>query len=94
MLAIDRAFSKFGQSVSSVVYWKFHFDTKLSKEEIVGRPDLFTNTIRDIFRDGATVIELAIANELKAQFNLPNRNYRDLEDVVNSIKVRSSTRKY
>ena len=90
LVAIDRAFSKFGQSVSSVVFWKFQFDTKLSKEEITLRPDLFTKTIRDIFRDGATVIELAIISELKKQYHLPNRNYKDLEDAVDSIKLRNS----
>jgi hypothetical protein len=87
---IDRAFSRFGQSVFSVVYWKFHFDTNLAKEEIMKRPDLFSNTIREIFRDGSVVIEQAIIEELKFGFNLPDRNYRDLEDVVDSIRLRGA----
>ncbi len=85
---LDRAFLKFGTSVFSVVYWKFHFNTKLSKEEIAERPDLFTDTIREIFRDGTPVIERAIIDEVKFVFNLPDRNYKDLEDVVDSIKLR------
>ncbi len=87
---IDRAFSRFGQSVFSVVYWKFHFDTNLAKEEIVKRPNLFSNTISEIFRDGSIVIERAIIEELKFGFRLPDRNYKDLEDVVDSIRLRSA----
>jgi hypothetical protein len=85
---IDKAFSRFGQSVFSVVYWKFQFDTNLAKEDIVKRPDLFCNTIREIFRDGSIVIERAIIEELKLGFNLPDRNYKNLEDVVGSISLR------
>jgi hypothetical protein len=87
--SVDRAFSRFGSTVSSVVYWKFHFDTKLDKGEIALRPDLFSTTIREIFRDGSSVVERAIIQELRSQFDLPNRNYKDLEDAVTSIKLRT-----
>ena len=87
--SIDKAFLKFGQSLPTVVYWKFHFDTKLERKGIQQCPDLFSKTLRDIFRDGSCIIEQAIIEELKIQFNLPNRNYKDLEDVVNSVRLRS-----
>jgi len=89
---LERAFSKFGQSVFTVVYWKFHFNTNLTKEDIVKRPDLFSGTIKEIFQEGSQVIERSIISELKYEFNLPDRNYKDLEDVVNSIRIRGSTR--
>jgi hypothetical protein len=85
--SIDEALSRFGQSVSSVVYWKFHFDTKLAKEDILRRPDLFGKTIRDIFKDGSFVLEQAIVNQLRMEFNLPTRNYKDLEDALNSVRL-------
>ena len=88
VLTVDRALSRFGQSVSSVLYWKFQFDTKLKKEDISTRPDLFSRTIKEIFKDGARIVELAIMDELKVEFRLPNRNYKDLEDLMNSIKLR------
>ena len=91
---IDRAFSRFGQSVSSVVYWKFQSDTKLDKDKIALRPDLFSNTIREIFRDGALVLERAIIKELKLKFNLPDRNYKDLEDAVNSIGLHRNPKEF
>ncbi len=86
---IDKAFSRFGPSVANVVYWKFSFTTKLGKNQIQQRPDLFSSTLREIFRDGAGVIEQAIINELISKYNLPNRNYKDLEDTVSSIKMRN-----
>jgi hypothetical protein len=88
LICIDRAFSKFGQSVATVVYWKFQLETKLKKEDLVERPDLFCNAIRDIFKDGSKTIEAAITEELKKQFRLPNRNYKELGDILASIRVR------
>lgn len=92
LCGIDKAFSRFGQSVSTIIYWKFHYDTKLSKEQIVQRPDLLSNTIREIFRDGSCVIEEAIICELKREFDLPDRRYKDLEDVIGSIQLMSAFR--
>ena len=85
LTCIDRAFSRYGQSVATVVYWKFQLDTKLKKEGLIERPDLFCNTIRGIFKGGSRIIEAAIAQELKIQFKLPNRNYVELEDVMASV---------
>jgi len=84
--SIEKAFSRFGSSVSTVVYWKFCYSTKLKKEDIASRPDLFSQAIREIFRDGSIVIERAIIRELRTQFSLPGRNYKDIEDVMNSIR--------
>ena len=90
--SIDKAFSRFGPSVSTVVYWKFSFTTKLTKEDIILRPDLFSQAIREIFKDGSIVIEQAIIRELMIQFNLPCRNYKDLEDAINSVRLRCGSR--
>jgi hypothetical protein len=60
----------------------------------VSHPDLFSNTIREIFRGGALVLERAIIDELKTKFNLPDRNYRDLEDVVNTISLSRNSKDF
>lgn len=75
----------------TVVYWKFHFETKLNKNDLTERPDLFSNAIRGIFRDGSRIIEDAILRELKTQFRLPNRNYANLEDVISSVRLRCNS---
>lgn len=87
--SIDLALSRFGQSVATVVYWKFQYDTKLRKEDVIVRPDLLTKTMNEIFKDGAFLIERAIISEIKTQFRLPNRNYKDLEDILTSVRLRN-----
>ncbi|MDA4111898.1 MAG: hypothetical protein OK439_05125 [Thaumarchaeota archaeon] len=86
---LDRGFSRFGQSVGNVVYWKFQFTTKLSKLEVTKRPDLFSLTIQEIFREGGKIVENALIQELKVKFQIADRNYAGLEDAMNSIKTRS-----
>ena len=88
LICIDRAFSKFGQSVGVVVYWKFQLETKLKKEDLIARPDLFCHAIRDIFKNGSKIIEATIAEELKNHFRLPNRNYEELGDLLASVSVK------
>jgi len=83
---IDRAFSKFGSSVSSVVYFHFEHSTKLSRRELVRRPDLFSKSLFDIFHDGSTVIEKAMVSELRTTFRLSNRNYKGLADALSELK--------
>ncbi len=88
LICIDRAFSKFGQAVAIVVYWKFSLETKLKKEDLIERPDLFCNAIRDIFKNGSRIIETTIIEELKNRFKLSNWNYTGLEDLIALIRVR------
>ena len=70
--------------MGKVIYWKFEFNTKLSRAEVARRPDLLSNTIREIFRDGSKVIEDAIILQLRSKFQLVDRKYVGLEDAINS----------
>ncbi len=88
---VDRGFSKFGKSVGEVVFWKFQFTTKLSRNEVARRPDLLSKSIREIFKDGAPVIEKAIIKELRIKFQMTDRNYVNLEDAVQSIQAKSNS---
>ena len=88
---IDLAFSKFGSSVSAVVYWNFEHSTKLSRRDILHRPDLFSKAIHDIFSDGSAIIEKAIVSELKATFHLSNRNYSGIVDALSDFKKMHSS---
>jgi len=83
---IELAFSKFGSSVSAVVYWNFEHSTKLSRLDILHRPDLFSKAIHDIFSDGSIMIEKAIVLELKTTFHLSNRNYSGIVDAFSDFK--------
>ena|ERR1700730_3020562 len=82
---IDRGFSSFGTSVGTVIYWKFEFTTKLSRTDVARRPDLLSKTIREIFKDGSSIIENAIILQLRKRFHLVERKYVNLEDAINSV---------
>jgi hypothetical protein len=87
---IDKGFATFGQAVASVVYWKFQFATKLTKADAARRPDLLSNAIREIFKDGAPVIEDAIILQLRNKFHIVDRRYNGLEDAISTIRLSHS----
>lgn len=90
---IDKGFSTFGKSVASVVYWKFQFSTKLTKADAARRPDLLSKAIREIFKDGSSVIEDAIILHLRNKFHLGDRKYNGLEDAINSVRLADSSQR-
>jgi len=83
---INRAFSKFGDSKSNLVLSKFETDYNLSRNDIFDHPELFSKTLRNIFRFGSSYIERAMISELAEQFSLADRNYKHFADVVAEIK--------
>jgi len=83
---VDRGFSKFGDSRVRLVYSKFETDYNLSKNDIFDHPELFSSTIRNIFRFGSPYVERDIISELRAEFSLPDRIYKGLPDAVSEIK--------
>lgn len=85
--SISRAFSKVGENKAHLAFAKFERDYDLSKSEIFDRPELFSNTLRNIFRFGSSYIEKEMISELCDEFRLPKRDYKSLADVVHEIKT-------
>jgi len=83
---IDHGFSKFGESRVRLVYSRFETDYNLSRNDIFDHPELFSSTIRNIFRFGSPYIERDIISELRTKFSLPDRLYKGLPDAVSEIK--------
>jgi hypothetical protein len=83
---INRGFSKLGDSKSNLVLSKFETDYNLSRNDIFDHPELFSKTLRNIFRFGSSYIEKAMISELIEQFSLEDRNYKQLADVVAEIR--------
>jgi hypothetical protein len=83
---VNRAFSKFGDHKTHAVFSKFETDYNLSRSDIFDHPELFSKTIRSIFRFGSAYVERAMVSELKTQFSLPEKDYKVLADVVAEIK--------
>jgi len=90
---IGRAFSKFGENGSQLVFSKFETDYGLTKSDIFYNPELFTKTLQNIFRFGSSYVEKGIISELKEEFSLPNRDYVHLQDVVGEIRKSDCMRK-
>ena len=61
-------------------------ESGLTKEDIVRKPDLFMKTVQQVFRFGSTFVEKAVIKELRNEFQLPNRHYSGLTDVILEIK--------
>jgi len=86
LLCIDRAFTKFDESRANSIFSKFETDYNLSRSDILSNPELFSKTLRSIFRFGFPYVERSIISELRDEFHLPERNYYGLTDAVREIR--------
>lgn len=89
---IDRGFARFGDSKSRLVFSRFEMDYNLSRQDIYGHPELFSASIRNIFRFGTPYVERAIISELRSTFSMPEREYRGFADAVSEIKKSRTTK--
>jgi hypothetical protein len=89
--SIDRGLAKFGESRARLVYSKFEVDYNLGRTDIFGHPELFSATIRNVFRFACPYVERSIVSELKGTFSLADREYKGLADAVQEIKASCST---
>jgi len=87
---VDRGFSKFGESRVQLVFSRFEIDHNLTRNDIFDNPELFSNTIRNIFRFGSPYVEKAIISEIRTEFPLPERDYKGLADAVSEIRKTGS----
>lgn len=87
---LDKSLDSFGRSVKSVIYFKFHEDHGLNREDIPKRPDLFINTIERMFGPGATVVKSHIENEIKQVIYPSNGKDQSDEATTNILRLISS----
>ncbi len=84
--SINRALHNFDESRARLVFSKFEIDHNLSKDDIFDNPELFSKTLRNIFRFGSSYVEKAMIAELREDFSLPEREYKGLADTVAEIR--------
>jgi hypothetical protein len=89
---VNRGLSKFDENRINSVFSRFESDYDVSRDEIFDNPDLFSKTLRSIFRFGSPSVERAIISELLTEFSLPARQYKDLADAVSEIAKVQATR--
>jgi hypothetical protein len=68
---IDEGLNVFGSSVKNVIYWRFQTIYNSGREDIIRKPDLFSECLRSFFGERAYNVEAAIvgsiASNLKVQ---------------------------
>jgi len=84
--SIERGFSRFDKNSSHLVFQKFEMDYNLTKDAIFRNPELFSKTIKNIFRFSSSYVEKDIIAQLKQTFPIPDRSYVSLTDTVSEIR--------
>jgi hypothetical protein len=84
--SIEKGFSRFDGNSSRLVFQKFEMDYNLLKEDVLQNPELFSKTIKNVFRFGSPYVERDIIVQLKQTFPIPERAYTDLTDIVREIR--------
>src|SRR5579872_3801168 len=70
--SVERGLQKFDSKLCPVVLSKFEVDYGLSKEDIIRSPDLFVQTLQQIFRFGSQYVEKEIVREIWKEFGVQN----------------------
>ena len=83
---LEQGLRRYDERLSWVVFSKFEKDYALSREDIIQKPELFSKTIRQIFRFGSTYVEKALVKELRNEVQLRDRDYSGLADAILEIK--------
>ena len=83
---IDKGLDVFGASVKTVVYWGFEHDYGMEKRDVVTKPELFCNHMRDIFGQGSEIVERRIGHELRKAFGLEDVDKYDLTLAIKMIR--------
>jgi len=83
---IEQGLRRYDERLSWVVFSKFEKDNALSREDIIQKPELFSKTIKQIFRFGSPYVERTLIKELRKEFQLRERDYSGLADVILEIK--------
>jgi hypothetical protein len=68
---ISKGFDIIGPNVKQVFYSEMMLTHKLSKNEILERPEEFTEAMSTFFKVGTTLVERAIGQEIVKNFGIP-----------------------
>ncbi len=84
---IDKGLSVLGESGRRALY--FHIESKfgVTKDDIPEKPQEFVSALRTLFGEGATILEVAIAREIRSNiFRLSDRGLIEVaEEAVNQL---------
>jgi hypothetical protein len=75
--SIDRGIDAFGPSVKSVLYYRFSSIYNSERKDILKKPQLFTESLRNFFGDRSFHVEESIVASIIDAFHLSEVNYAD-----------------
>ncbi len=82
---IDRGLLALGENTREAIYWHVRQDYGLSRDDFVARPAEFTKALVDWFgKGGERVLERAIVNEMKREFEIGGKA-ETYEEAVASV---------
>jgi hypothetical protein len=68
---IDAGLDVFGSSVKKVIYWRFHTIYNQDRKDILRKPELFSDCLREFFGERAFHVEASIVTAIYEQLH-PN----------------------
>jgi hypothetical protein len=74
---IDNGLDVFGSSVKDVIYWRFQKIYNHSRQDIVRKPELFSESLVAFFGERAFHVEQMVVGSLVNSFHLSNVQYSD-----------------
>jgi hypothetical protein len=77
LASIDKGIDAFGPSVKNVLYYRFTSIYNSKRQEILRKPELFTESLRTFFGERSFHVEDAIVASLIDTFHLTDVTYAD-----------------
>jgi hypothetical protein len=74
---IDQGIDTFGESVKTVVYWRFKTVYNSERKDVPRRPDLFSESLRAFFGERSFYVERSIVSVLIDTFHLEDVEISD-----------------
>lgn len=74
---IDSGLDVFGSTVKNVIYWRFTTQYNLERKDILSKPQVFAECLRNFFGERAFKVEQAIVASILGTFHLSDVNLAD-----------------
>ena len=70
LVCIDAGIDVFGDTVKNVIYWRLKTLSGLDRKDIVKKPEIFSQCLRDFFGERAFNVEAAIVASILGTFHV------------------------
>ncbi|MDA4129477.1 MAG: hypothetical protein OK457_01780 [Thaumarchaeota archaeon] len=93
---ISKGLDSIGANVEEVFYTEMMLSHNLSKNEILDRPEEFTEAMSKFFRIGTSLVDRAIGKEIVKNFGIPVRpgiNFKTAMEIVMKLPAATPKKK-